>query len=84
MGRIIAASSMSLDGFVADLHDSVGPLFDWYGNGDVEVKWPGMGMVSRTSAASAGYLRETIADAGAVVVGRRIFDPRTGGAEAIR
>jgi hypothetical protein len=24
--------SMSLDGFVADTKDQVGPLFDWYGN----------------------------------------------------
>jgi hypothetical protein len=28
---------MSLDGFIAGSNDKVGPLFDWYGNGDVEV-----------------------------------------------
>jgi hypothetical protein len=25
---------MSLDGFIADTSDAVGPLFDWYGTGD--------------------------------------------------
>jgi len=28
---------MSLDGFIADTNDQVGPLFDWYNNGNVEV-----------------------------------------------
>jgi hypothetical protein len=37
MGKVIAAAAMSLDGFIADTSDAVGPLFDWYGNGDVEV-----------------------------------------------
>ena len=31
-------------------------------------------MLSHTSAASAAYLRDTIANAGAIVVGRRLFD----------
>jgi dihydrofolate reductase len=65
---------MSLDGFVADPSDGVGPLFDWYGNGDVEVRWPGNDMVSRTSKASAKYLHEIIDGAGALVAGRRVFD----------
>ena len=29
-------ASMSLGGFIADPSDDVGPLFDWYRNGDVE------------------------------------------------
>lgn len=37
MATVIAEMSMSLDGFVADPSDQVGPLFDWYGNGEVEV-----------------------------------------------
>ena len=31
----------SLDGFIADDNDDVGPLFDWYGNGDVTWSFPG-------------------------------------------
>jgi dihydrofolate reductase len=52
----------------------VGPLFDWYGSGDVEVRWPGNEMVSRTPPASATYLREVIESAGALVMGRRLFE----------
>jgi hypothetical protein len=37
MDTVVAELSMSLDGFVADPSDQVGPLFDWYRNGDVEV-----------------------------------------------
>lgn len=78
MATVIASFSMSLDGFVADRSDAVGPLFDWYGNGDVEVRWPGNDMVSHTTPASAEYLRDVIDNTGALVTGRRLFD-YTGG-----
>jgi dihydrofolate reductase len=74
----VAAFSMSLDGFIADPSDGVGPLFEWYENGEVEVDWPGNDMVSRTSPASAAYLEELISESGAVVAGRRIFDITSG------
>ena len=41
MGKVITQASRSLDGFIADTNDQVGALFDWYGNGDVEVTRPG-------------------------------------------
>jgi dihydrofolate reductase len=75
MATVIAEMSMSLDGFVADPSDDVGPLFDWYGNGDVAVpsvnpeRW-----TFRTSEASARYLREAMEKVGALVAGRRLFD----------
>jgi dihydrofolate reductase len=75
MATVIAEMSMSLDGFVADPFDEVGPLFDWYGNGDVETptadpeRW-----TFRTSAASAEYLRELLERTRALVAGRRLFD----------
>jgi dihydrofolate reductase len=75
---VIAALTMSLDGFIAQEDDSVGHLFDWYDSGDVEVRWPGMNMVSRVTAQSAGYLRRTIEEAGALVVGRRVYDYTNG------
>ena len=37
MGKVITQASMSLDGYIADPNDQVGPLFDWYINGNVEV-----------------------------------------------
>lgn len=78
MASVVASFSMSLDGFIADPSDGVGPLFDWYENGDVETDWPGNDMMSHTTAASAAYLHEMIANAGALVVGRRIFDVTSG------
>jgi dihydrofolate reductase len=75
VASVIAELSMSLDGFVADPADQVGPLFDWYGNGPVETpsafpdKW-----TFRTSAASADYLREALGKVRAVIGGRRVFD----------
>jgi hypothetical protein len=29
MGKVIVQASVSLDGFIADTNDQVGPLFDW-------------------------------------------------------
>jgi dihydrofolate reductase len=75
MATVVAEMSMSLDGFVADPSDQVGPLFDWYGNGEVEVpsanpeRW-----AFRTSEASARYLRDSLERVGALVAGRRLFD----------
>jgi dihydrofolate reductase len=75
MATVLTELSMSLDGFVADPADQVGPLFDWYGNGEVEVptavpeRW-----TFRTSEASARYLRESMDQVRALVSGRRLFD----------
>lgn len=74
MADVIAALTMSLDGFIAHPDDSVGHLFDWYESGDVAVAWPGMGMVSHVDPQSARYLEDTIERAGALVVGRRVYD----------
>lgn len=73
MARIIGSLSVSLDGFVADRKDQVGPLFDWYGNGPVETPTASASSF-RTSAASAGYLREAMSNIKAIIGGRRVFD----------
>lgn len=78
MATVVAGLTMSLDGFIAHRDDGVEHLFDWYDNRDVEVRWPGNEMVSHVTPASAAYLRETIASAGALVVGRRVFDYTNG------
>jgi dihydrofolate reductase len=74
MAKVIASLTMSLDGFIAQVDDNPGPIFDWYESGDTEFRWPGMGMVSHVGPASARLLRRTIAEAGALVVGRRVYD----------
>src|SRR5271170_4292608 len=78
MADVIGALTMSVDGFIAHPDDSVGPLFDWYDNGDTALRWPGLGMVSHVTPASAGYLRDTIERTGAIVVGRRVYDYTSG------
>jgi dihydrofolate reductase len=66
--------SMSLDGFIADPSGEVGPLFAWYGNGDIAVPMPDPRWTVRTSEPSARHLRDGFARIGALVVGRRAFD----------
>ena len=78
MANVIASLTMSVDGFIALPDDSVGHLFDWYESGEVALAWPGMGMVSHVTAASAGYLRDAIEGTGAIVVGRRVYDYTNG------
>jgi dihydrofolate reductase len=74
MGTVVTDMSMSLDGFIADPDDGVGPLFDWYGNGSVEYTFPGNGMPARVSEPSAGHLARIVSELGALVVGRRLYE----------
>jgi dihydrofolate reductase len=79
MGRTIMGAVVSLDGYIADDHDDVGPLFDWYGNGDVEWTWTeGQGPPCRTTQASRDFVKEVYPRIGAVVIGRRLFDHTDG------
>jgi dihydrofolate reductase len=74
MGKVIVQATMSLDGFIADPSGRVGPLFDWYGNGDVAFTGADQDRVFRISAASAEYLRSAWSNIGPGVIGRRLFD----------
>jgi hypothetical protein len=56
MGMVIAQASMSLDGFIADARDQVGPLFDWYSKGPVQITGSDPNLIFHTSAASAEYI----------------------------
>src|SRR5688572_7356961 len=78
MGKVITQASMSLDGYIAELSDNVGPLFDWSTTGDVEVTGSDPNMVFRVSAPSANYLREVWTNIRASVIGRRLFDLANG------
>jgi dihydrofolate reductase len=78
MGKVIASAATSLDGFVADPDDAVGPLFDWYNNGDVAITGADPDRVFHVTEATAGYLRAAWADVGAAVIGRRLFDLTNG------
>jgi dihydrofolate reductase len=77
MGRVIVTATVSLDGFIAGDDDAVGPLFDWYGNGDVAVTMADPDRVFHVTEASAGYIRAWNS-VRASVVGRRLFDITNG------
>lgn len=78
MGKVIASAAVSLDGFVADTADAVGPLFDWYNNGDVELYGTDSGRPFHVGKASADYINSVWPTIGAVVIGRHLFDLTNG------
>jgi dihydrofolate reductase len=78
LGKTIMGAVVSLDGFIADENDSVGPLFDWYGNGDVSWSYPGSGVTFRATQPSVDLMRDLYADVATVVIGRRLFDLTNG------
>ncbi len=78
MGKTVMAAVVSMDGFIADDNDAVGPLFDWYGNGDVSWASEGSDREFRTAQASADFMRSYYRDVAVVVIGRRLFDLTNG------
>jgi hypothetical protein len=69
MSTVIMHNVVSVDGFIADANDQVGPLFDWYVNGDVEIIDGGE---FRVSQASADYVKTMWAGIGSMVIGRHV------------
>jgi dihydrofolate reductase len=78
MGKTIMGAVASLDGFIADDNDGVGPLFDWLGNGDVAWSLPGSDREAHSTQASADFTRSHYSDVAANVIGRRVFDLTNG------
>ena len=75
MSTVLMHAVVSVDGFIADAQDQVGPLFDWYFNGDVPIVEGGS---FKVSAASAGYVRPMWAGIRSTVMGRQLFDLTNG------
>jgi len=75
MTKIQTGATMSLDGYIAGPDESgFDRLFQWYGNGDVEVPTTHDDMTFRLTQPSADHLRTYLDDTGALVVGRHLFD----------
>lgn len=81
MATVIMHAVVSMDGFIADDDDEVGPLFDWYFNGDVPLvtekagERPTRFRVSQRSREYVGALWDSI---GATIQGRHLFDLTNG------
>lgn len=71
---VIMGAVVSLDGYIAYPDDTVGPLFDWYGNGPVEWYGTDPERAFHTSRASADYCAREWGRIGVSVIGRRLFD----------
>ncbi len=75
MSTVLMHAVVSVDGFIADRHDDVGPLFDWYFNGDQPIT---PGGPFRVSPVSAGYVQPMWAGIRSTVMGRHLFDLTNG------
>src|SRR4051794_16107159 len=74
MSIVVMHNVVSVDGYIADENDEVGPLFEWYSNGDTALGEAG-GLVSRVSAE---YVQPVWAGIGSMVIGRHPFDQTNG------
>lgn len=74
MGRVTAAAAMSLDGYIAKHDNTIGHLFDWLQNGDVECQTATPQITFHLTPQSATYWREWTSSLGALICGRTLFD----------
>jgi dihydrofolate reductase len=75
MGKVVMYSTVSVDGFIADENDQVGPLFDWMSSGEVPLDETG---VVKVSQASYDYTRPYHDEIAVTIVGRHVFDMTDG------
>ena len=85
MGTVIMHNVVSVDGFIADENDDVGPLHEWYFSGDTplldggdsddnDYDHSGAGSALKVSRTSAEYVRPIWNSIGTIVMGRHLFD----------
>jgi dihydrofolate reductase len=86
VGTVIMHNVVSVDGFIADENDDVGPLHDWHFSGDTlitegadqQYDHSGTGSAFKVSQASAGYVQAMWEAIGTSVMGRNLFDLTNG------
>ena len=81
MATVVMHAVTSVDGFIADENDGVGPLFDWYFNGDrriVDDASEQRHAPFRVSATSLSYVRPFWDSIRVTVQGRHLFDLTNG------
>lgn len=81
MATVVMHAVVSVDGLIADEHDEVGPLFDWYFNGDlplVDEDAEQRHAPFRLGPRSHAYVRSFWDSIGATIQGRHLFDLTNG------
>jgi dihydrofolate reductase len=78
MSTVVMHNVVSVDGYIADQDDDVGPLFEWYANGDTPLIDSEIHGEMRISRASAAYVVPMWADVRTIVMGRHLFDLTNG------
>jgi dihydrofolate reductase len=78
MARVVMQAVVSVDGYIAYPDDTVGPLFDWYFNGDTDLSATASGWTFRVSRTSAAYVQPIWDAIKVTVIGRHLFDTTNG------
>ena len=81
MATVIMHAVVSVDGFIADENDDVGPLFEWYFNGDMPIADEAGEQRHgpfRVSGRSHEFVSSFWGSIGATVQGRHLFDLTNG------
>jgi dihydrofolate reductase len=81
MSRVVMHAVTSVDGYIADENDEVGPLFDWYFNGDqaiVDESLEEQHARFRVSSVSLPHVRGFWSSIRATIQGRHLFDLTNG------
>ena len=74
MGKVVANAVMSLDGYIAKHDNTIGRLFDWLVNGDVECTTASPDITFHISQKSVDHWRSWLSSLGSLVCGRTLFD----------
>lgn len=75
---MVAQATMSLDGYVAEQDNTIGRLFDWLPNGEVEIPTPAGDLDVHLTPQSSEHLQRWVSSLGALVCGRTLFDVAQG------
>lgn len=78
MAKVVAQAIMSLDGYVAKPDNTIGRLFDWLQNGEVEIPTPAGDFAVHLTDQSAEHWRAWVSSIGALICGRTLFDVTNG------
>jgi dihydrofolate reductase len=78
MARVVMQAVVSVDGYIAYPDDTVGPLFDWYFNGDTELSARASGWTFPVSRTSAEHVQPFWDAIKVTVIGRHLFDTTNG------